>query len=67
LAGYNLALPENYKGAYDIGVFPTYILIDPDGNVIEYNTSRPSELLKEDNNILDRILKTENGTDNYSR
>ena len=64
LAGYNLVLPENYKGAYDIGVFPTYILIDPDGNVIEYNTSRPSELLKEDNNILDRILKTENGTDN---
>ncbi|MCM1162840.1 MAG: TlpA family protein disulfide reductase [Muribaculaceae bacterium] len=26
--------------------FPTYILVDPDGNIVEYNTDRPSDILK---------------------
>ena len=60
LTGYNLALPENYEGAYNIGVFPTYILIGPDGNIIEYNTSRPSELLADKENVLDKALKKSN-------
>ena len=60
LTGYNLALPENYEGAYNIGVFPTYILIGPDGNIIEYKTSRPSELLADKENVLDKALKKSN-------
>ncbi len=60
LTGYNLTLPENYKGAYNIGVFPTYILINPEGKIIEYNTARPSELLKDKTNVLDEALKINN-------
>lgn len=59
LNGYNLALPEGDKGHYNINVFPTYILIDPDGKIVEYNTDRPSELLRERVNVLDMALKKE--------
>ncbi|MCM1076672.1 MAG: TlpA family protein disulfide reductase [Bacteroides sp.] len=27
-------------------VFPSYILIDPDGNIVEFNTMRPSQILR---------------------
>ena len=57
LTEYNLALPEGYKGIYNIGVFPTYILIDTEGKIVEYNTARPSQLLQEKGNILDKSLK----------
>lgn len=32
---------------YDNGVFPTYILIDPEGCIVEFNTMRPSDILRE--------------------
>lgn len=32
---------------YDNGVFPTYILIDPAGRIVEFNTMRPSDILRE--------------------
>ena len=42
---------------YSQGMFPTYVLISPDGKIVEYNTARPSELLGDRENILDRCLK----------
>ena len=57
LNGYNLALPEGDKGHYNINTFPTYILIGPDGEIVEYNTARPSELLQDRKNLLDHVLE----------
>lgn len=42
---------------YDKDAWPTYVLISPDGKIVEYNTARPSELLRDGENILDRCLK----------
>lgn len=42
---------------YDQRLWPTYVLISPDGKIVEYNTARPSELLGDGENILDRCLK----------
>ncbi len=32
---------------YDMKLFPTYVLIDPDGKIVEFNTARPSSILKD--------------------
>ena len=54
--GINLrSLAEDEK-VYDITAFPIYILISPDGKIVEYNVARPSELLKQNENLLDKVL-----------
>ena len=48
LTGRNLILDRrNSDACYLQGVFPTYILIDPDGKIVEFNTARPSEILRQ--------------------
>lgn len=48
LTGRNLILDRRKSDAcYLQGVFPTYILIDPDGKIVEFNTARPSEILRQ--------------------
>lgn len=43
----NLILDRaNSDPCYDIKIFPTYILIDPEGHIVEFNTARPSEILR---------------------
>lgn len=42
---------------YDLSMWPLYILIDPEGKIVEYNTARPSSLLHDTENIFDRCLK----------
>ena len=42
---------------YDKECWPTYVLISPDGKIVEYDTARPSMLLHDGENILDRCLK----------
>lgn len=54
--GINLRTTEQDQKAYDITGFPTYILIDPNGKIVEYNTARPSKLLQEGENVLDKAL-----------
>ena len=31
---------------YDVSVLPTYILIDPEGRIVQFNTARPSEIIR---------------------
>lgn len=48
LTGKNLILDRRKSDAcYLQGIFPTYILIDPDGKIVEFNTARPSEILRQ--------------------
>lgn len=43
----NTMLDKNQSDeCYKNLAFPTYILVDPDGNIVEYNTDRPSDILK---------------------
>lgn len=42
---------------YDMEMWPLYVLIDPEGKIVEYNTARPSFLLHDTENIFDRCLK----------
>lgn len=43
----NLILDKkNSDSCYDVNLLPTYVLIDPDGRIVEFNTARPSEILK---------------------
>ena len=44
---------------YNQDLWPTYVLIGPDGKIVEYGTARPSELLRDGENILDRCLKAD--------
>ena len=31
---------------YEVSVLPTYILIDPEGRIVQFNTARPSEIIQ---------------------
>ena len=43
----NLILDKkNSDSCYDANLLPTYVLIDPEGRIVEFNTARPSEILK---------------------
>ncbi len=44
--------------AYSNNAVPLYVLIDPEGRLIEYNTLRPSGLAKDAPNLLDKALNT---------
>ena len=47
MTGRNLILDDDKSDScYKTGVFPTYILIDPEGRIVEFNTDRPSEILR---------------------
>lgn len=42
--------------AYSNNAVPLYVLIDPEGRLIEYNTLRPSDLAQDAPNLLDKAL-----------
>lgn len=55
--GINLRTLNDKDKVYNITGFPTYVLINPEGMIVEYNTARPSELLQDNENVLDKSLK----------
>lgn len=47
----NLILDSRMSDScYNLRVFPFYILIDPEGRIVEFNTERPSEILQQSKN-----------------
>lgn len=42
---------------YDLNAVPLYVLIGADGRLIEFNTGRPSDFLRDTPNVLDEALK----------
>ena len=55
--GINLRAAKRDDNVYNITGFPTYILIGPDGKMVEHHTARPSELLQTGENVLDKALQ----------
>lgn len=37
---------KNSDSCYDISTLPTYVLINPQGKIVEFNTDRPSVILQ---------------------
>lgn len=58
----NLILDRKHSdAAYGIIVYPTYVLIDPEGNIVDFNTDRPSAIIRKsgttDPSIFERTLR----------
>lgn len=60
LKGINLMVPregESPIAVYDRNAMPLYVLIDAEGKIVSYDAPRPSQLLRDEPNILDELLK----------
>lgn len=60
LKGINLhatSFNDEAIAGYGVTAIPLYVLIDEEGNIIEHNTLRPSDMVKDAPNLLDEALK----------